>query len=70
MGIIAGAVAGAVLGTLFAPAKGTVTRKRIARKCTDYAEGAKEKLNDYIDVITDEYDTIKTGAMELVHKGK
>jgi gas vesicle protein len=70
IGIVAGAVAGAVLGVLFSPAKGSVTRKRIARRCTDYAEDGKEKLNEYLNVITKGYDTIKDGAMDLVHKGR
>jgi gas vesicle protein len=70
LGIVVGAAVGAVLGVLFAPAKGSVTRKRIARRGTDYAEAVKENLNEYINAITEEYDTIKEGAMDLVHKGK
>jgi gas vesicle protein len=70
LGIVVGAVVGAVLGVLFAPAKGSVTRKRIARRGTDYAEDAKEKFNKYIDAITEEYDTIKEGVVGFVHKGK
>jgi gas vesicle protein len=68
--IVVGAAVGAVLGVLFAPAKGSVTRKRITRRGTDYAEDVKEKFNEYIDAITEEYDTIKEGAMDLVDKGK
>jgi gas vesicle protein len=70
LGVVVGAAVGAILGVLFAPAKGSVTRKRIARRGTDYAEDAKEKFNEYIDAITEEYDTIKEGAMDLVNKGK
>jgi len=68
--ILLGVVIGAVLGVLFAPAKGSVTRKRIARSGTAYAEDVKEKFNGYIDAITEEYDTIKEGAMDLVNNGK
>ena len=70
LGVAVGAAVGAVLGVLFAPAKGSVTRKRIARRGTAYAEDVKGKLNEYIDAIAEEYDTIKEGAMDLVHKGK
>jgi len=70
LGVVIGATVGAALGVLFAPAKGSVTRKRIARWGTDYAEDAKEKVNEYIDAITEEYNTIKEGAMDLVNKGK
>jgi gas vesicle protein len=70
LGVIIGATVGAVLGVLFAPAKGSVTKKRIARSGTAYAEDVKEKFNEYIDAITEEYDTIKEGAMDLVNNGK
>jgi gas vesicle protein len=70
LGFVIGAAAGAVLGVLFAPAKGSVTRKRIARRGKDYAENVSNKLNEYVNAVTEEYDTIKEGAMDLVDKGK
>jgi gas vesicle protein len=70
LGVVVAAAVGAVFGMLYAPAKGSATRKRIARKGTDYAEDVKEKLNEYTDVITEEYDTLKEGGMDLVNKGK
>jgi gas vesicle protein len=62
-------VVGAVLGVLFAPAKGSVTRRRIVRRGTDYAEDVKKKFNEYIDALTEEYSAVKEGAMDLVDKG-
>ena len=70
LGVVAGAAAGAVLGILFSPAKGSVTRKRIVKRGADYADDAKEKFNEYIDAINDEYDTIKEEALDLVDKAK
>ncbi len=64
LGIVAGAAAGAIMGLLFAPAKGSMTRKRIARK----SEDAKEKFGEYIDVLADEYNSVKDGAADLANK--
>jgi gas vesicle protein len=41
----AGIAAGAVLGILFAPDKGTETRKKITDQGKKIADGVKEKLN-------------------------
>jgi gas vesicle protein len=70
IGVVAGAAVGAVLGVLFAPAKGSATRKKIARRGAECAEEAKEKFNESIDALTEEYDTLKEGALDLVGKGK
>jgi gas vesicle protein len=70
LGVVAGAAAGAIVGMIFAPAKGSATRKRIAQRGTDYAEEAKEKFSEYIDALAEEYDTVKEGAMDWAEKGK
>jgi gas vesicle protein len=59
-----------MIGVLYAPAKGSATRKKIARTGADFAEDVKEKFNESIDTLTKGYDTVKEGAMDLVHKGK
>jgi gas vesicle protein len=69
-GVIAGAAAGAIVGMLFAPAKGSVTRRRIVRKGTEYAEDAKKTFDKYTDALSDEYTAIKEGAKDWVEKGK
>ena len=70
LGVVAGVAAGAVLGVLFAPAKGSTTRKSIARQGIDGAEDVQENLNEYVDATTEAYENIKKGAMDLVDKGK
>ena len=70
LGVVAGAAAGAIVGMLFAPAKGTVTRRRIARRSAEYAEEAKDKFNEYVDALAEEYETVREGAMDWVDKGK
>lgn len=70
LGVLAGIAAGAVLGILFAPDKGSVTRKQIVDKGEDYADTLKHKYNELIDSISKQYGTTKEEVEELVSKGK
>jgi gas vesicle protein len=45
LGVLAGLAAGAIIGILFAPAKGTDTRKKIVNKGEEYVGNLKEKIN-------------------------
>jgi gas vesicle protein len=45
LGVLAGLAAGAVIGILFAPDKGTATRKKIIQKGETYVDNLKEKIN-------------------------
>ncbi len=49
LGFLAGVAVGATLGILFAPDKGSNTRKKIARRSNEYAEGIKEKFNEILE---------------------
>lgn len=44
-GTLAGLAAGTVIGILFAPDKGTSTRKKIVDRGEDYVENLKGKIN-------------------------
>ena len=44
-GILAGFVAGTCIGILFAPGKGSLTRKQIMNKGEDYADSLKDKMD-------------------------
>ena len=70
LGLLAGLAAGAVLGILFAPDKGTNTRKKIMSKGEEYADDVKEKFNEAVDAITDKYKSIRHGAESIVADGK
>jgi len=56
-GVLAGIAAGAVLGILFAPAKGSKTRKKIAKKGIDFADELSEKLKDFMEEMTEKFDS-------------
>ncbi len=45
LGIVAGLAVGTVIGILFAPDKGTATRKKLIHKGETYVDNLKEKIN-------------------------
>ena len=57
LGMLAGAAAGALLGILFAPDKGSVTRKKIAKNSEDYADSLKEKFDEFVDSVLKKFET-------------
>jgi gas vesicle protein len=64
--VLAAATAGVILGILFAPDKGTETRKKLARKSSDIADSLKDKYKEYSEVISDQYDAAKQKLSSLV----
>lgn len=65
LGVLAGAATGALLGVLFAPHKGSVTRKKIVRNTGAFADGVKGKINDLLDDITEKFDKVKEEVSEF-----
>ena len=59
LGLLAGVAAGALLGVLFAPDKGSVTRKKITKKGEDFADGLSEKFNEFVDTVSEKFDDVK-----------
>ena len=70
LGLLAGIAAGATLGILFAPDKGSTTRRKIAQKGDDYADELGEKFNEFIDSISDKFETVKEEAIRMAKDGK
>jgi gas vesicle protein len=70
LGVLAGLAAGAAIGILFAPDKGSNTRRKIAQKGEDYMSDLKDKFNGLVENFTNKFDTAKKDVDELVDKGK
>jgi gas vesicle protein len=68
--VLAGAAAGAILGILFAPDKGTETRRKIAEKGAGLADSVKGKVGEYSDAIAEKYDTVKEKLTGLASEGR
>lgn len=65
-GVLLGIGVGALLGVLFAPHKGTKTRKRIMRKGHDYADELKGKFNGLYQEVANKYEDILEENNSLV----
>ena len=69
-GILLGAAAGAVLGILMAPDKGSKTRKKITDKTGTLSNDLKNRYNDLSDSLKEKYDSIRSEANEILQKSK
>jgi|GEM_PF-478789 len=61
-----GFAAGLLVGVLFAPERGTLTRDRIARRGREL----KEKFNDMVDSLSRKADDLADEAHDAVERGK
>jgi gas vesicle protein len=63
-GILAGAAVGALLGVLFAPDKGSKTRRKLYRKGEDMVDDLKDKAHD----LAEKANELSRKASKLVDK--
>lgn len=69
LSIAVGVAAGAVIGVLLAPDKGSETRKKISDKGNEFADELKSKFSDFVESVLDKCDQLKCSAEDLAHKG-
>lgn len=68
--LLIGAAIGGTLGILFAPAKGSDTRKKISKKGEDIKDAVKEKFDEFIESISEKFDKVKDDVSDSTEKSK
>lgn len=68
--LLIGAAIGSALGILFAPDKGSKTRKKIFSQGADITDDLKEKFDDLLQEAKKEFEAAKEKAVEFAMDGK
>ena len=61
---------GVALGVLFAPERGSVTRKKISKQGSRYLDDLKNSANEYVDTLEEKYDDVVETAVDITGKVK
>ena len=68
LGLLTGVAAGAIAGLLFAPDKGSGTRKKIIKKGKNYEKKLEKKFSKNIDMANKKFEKIKAEVTDFTKK--
>jgi len=68
--LVLGAAIGGILGILFAPDKGSETRKKISSKGHDLSDAMKTKVDELLEEFKKDAETIEDKANDFIANGK
>ncbi|HEY6143198.1 MAG TPA: YtxH domain-containing protein [Flavobacterium sp.] len=70
LGVLGGVAVGALMGVLFAPEKGSKTRKRIMNKANDGVDVIKDKFDSLLESVNEKYENIWQAKEDLLSEGE
>jgi len=68
--LLLGAAVGSLIGILFAPDKGSETRRKISSKGNELTDAVKEKFDTIVDKFRKEVEDVKKQTNDFAENGK